>query len=65
VAVAKGDKRASMSALVLDSNAKGEKKIVISEGSRKGTELLAADEKVLTALVEWAKGASGLAAKSP
>lgn len=60
VAVSKGDKRSSMSALVLDGNALGPKKIHISEGSRKGAELVSNDADSLKAFVTWAKQASGL-----
>lgn len=60
VAVSKGDKRSSMSALVLDGNALGPKKIHISEGSRKGAELVSNDADSLKAFVAWAKQASGL-----
>lgn len=61
VAVSKSDKRQSMSALVLEGNAQGPKKIHISEGSRKGAELVTNDAAALAAFVTWAKQASGLA----
>lgn len=60
VAVAKGDKNAARSALVLDGNAKGPKKLVIADGSRQGAALVMADEKTRAALVAWARIASGL-----
>lgn len=60
VAVSKGDKRTSQSALVLDGNAQGPKKMHISDGSRKGTELLSHDAASLRAFVDWAKKAGGL-----
>lgn len=58
VLVAKGDKKSAKSALVLDGNAKGPKKIHIAEGSRRGAELLANDAAALAAFVEWAKSMS-------
>ena len=60
VAVSRGDKRSSMSALVLEGNAQGPKKIHISEGSRKGAELVTNDAGSLAAFVAWAKQAGGL-----
>lgn len=64
VVVAKGDKRAAKSALVLEGNAKGPKKMHISDGSRRGAELLAKDESSRTAFVKWAKS-TGMPSDTP
>lgn len=60
VAVARGDKSAAKSSLVLDANAKGAKKIRIADGTRAGGVLLAGDAETLAELVRWARTTVGL-----
>lgn len=65
VAVARGDRKQAMSGLVLDGQAKGARKIHISEGTRRGTALVDGDRAAMTALVEWTRVAAGLAPAPP
>lgn len=60
VAVARGDKTAAKSSLVLDANAKGAKKIRIADGTRSAGVLLAGDAETLAELVRWARTTTSL-----
>ena len=60
VAVARSDKKPAKSALVLEANARGRKKLVITDGSRTGAELLSKSHDAQAAFLLWARQTLGL-----
>ncbi len=60
VAVSRHDKRPAKSALVLDANGKGRKKLFIAEGARSGAELLAKNFDAQAAFLLWTQETLGL-----
>lgn len=62
VAVARNDKTPAKSALVLEAQAKGRKKLFIAEGSRTGADLLAKNFDAQSAFLLWTRQTLGLEA---